>query len=174
MNVLFRSSYIQFDFVAGIIWIVCVAFFIAMWINFTRKNNHRGLILTVLITIIFGSVAIYTTVQLIRATVNMIATATRTDYHIVVGYVEDYRLTPNGAHNKESFEIDGVQFSYPPSGNTWFYHTTRDEGGVVRGNGQYLEIRYFTDTVKQGNKTVELNCIIYIAEDAEKSMDIDE
>lgn len=170
MRVLFRPTYFQFDLLMGVVWVAVAAFIIARAIKFTHTHDHKGLILTILLTVIFGSVAIYTTVQIVRATAHMIYTAHRTDYQTVVGYVEDYQLTPVGAHNKESFEIDGVPFSYPPSGNTWFYHTTRDAGGVVRGNGQYLEIHYFTFTVTEGNKTKELNCITYIAEDEEKSV----
>lgn len=170
MRVLFRPTYFQFDLLMGVVWVAVAAFIIARAIKFTHTHDHKGLILTILLTVIFGSVAIYTTVQIVRATAHIIYTAHRTDYQTVVGYVEDYQLTPVGAHNKESFEIDGVPFSYPPSGNTWFYHTTRDAGGVVRGNGQYLEIHYFTFTVTEGNKTKELNCITYIAEDEEKSV----
>ena len=170
MKVLFRPTYLQLDLLMGVVWVVGAVYCIVKMIRFTRKHDHQGLILTILITAIFGSLAVYCTAQIVRSTAHMIVTAHRTDYQTVVGYVKNYQLTPVGAHDKESFEIDGVPFSYPPSGNTWFYHTPRSAGGVIRGNGQYLEIHYFTFPVEEGNQTDELNCIIYIAEDEEKSI----
>jgi len=75
---------------------------------------------------------------------------------IVEGEVENFSPYPELGHGSESFEINGVRFSYFNE-RTNGYHTTADRGGVITGNGQVLRIKYF---VNAEGDTV----ILYIAQ----------
>ena len=73
-------------------------------------------------------------------------------YNTVDGYVEDFEQ----AHKQEIFTINGIEFSYSDSAVMPGYHNERSRGGVIRGNGQHLKIKYITYKNK--------NYIMYIEE----------
>lgn len=63
-------------------------------------------------------------------------------YETVEGYVDSFIPMPKGGHSRESFEIDGVHFEYSENLIPSAYSKTKSNGGVIRGNGQYLKIGY--------------------------------
>lgn len=64
------------------------------------------------------------------------------NYETVEGYVDSFIPMPEGGHSRESFEIDGVHFEYSENLIPSAYSKTKSNGGVIRGNGQYLRIGY--------------------------------
>ncbi|MBQ9779059.1 MAG: hypothetical protein IJW22_09085 [Clostridia bacterium] len=75
-------------------------------------------------------------------------------YQIVEGYVEGFDPQERGSKSPESFEINGVAFSYSEYHETYGYHTPRDRGGVIRGDGQYLRIGYVSSALDGENTIV--------------------
>lgn len=78
----------------------------------------------------------------------------------VTGYVENYHPMPASGHDMESFEIDGVSFSYSNFVLQTGYHCAASWGGVITHNGQHLKIQY----IPIENEKL----IVYIAEVAEQ------
>ena len=76
------------------------------------------------------------------------------DYEIVEGYVENFDPMPYEGHKDESFEINGVKFSYSDYNITFGYNNAKSHGGVIEGNGQHLKIGY---VINNGE-----NIIVYI------------
>lgn len=74
----------------------------------------------------------------------------------VTGYVENYHPMPVSGHDMESFEIDGVSFSYSNFVLQTGYHCAASWGGVVTHDGQYLKIQYI--------EVESEKIIVYIAE----------
>ena len=64
----------------------------------------------------------------------------RGDFIEIEGAVEEYHFTSKGRFPVETFTLDGVAFKCPDG--VWGYRPSRENGGVVRGNGQHLRIRY--------------------------------
>ena len=76
------------------------------------------------------------------------------DYEIVEGFVEDFKPMPYEGHSDESFEINGVKFSYSDYSIGTGYNNAKSHGGVITGNGQHLKIGYI--------KELNGNVIVYI------------
>ena len=74
----------------------------------------------------------------------------------VTGYVENYHPMSASGHDMESFEIDGVSFSYSNFVLQTGYHCAASWGGVITRNGQHLNIQYI--------QVEEEKIIVYIAE----------
>ena len=74
----------------------------------------------------------------------------------VTGYVENYHPMPASGHDMESFEIDGVSFSYSNFVLQTGYHCAASWGGVITHNGQHLKVQYI--------QVEEEKIIVYIAE----------
>ena len=79
-------------------------------------------------------------------------------YQIVEGYVENFDPMPPEGHKVESFDINGVHFSYSDNKTMTGYHNAKCNGGVITGNGQYLRIGYIYYDSGFGN------VIVYIEE----------
>ena len=78
------------------------------------------------------------------------------NYKTVVGEVEEFTtLTPQGK-GYETFEINGVDFSYSDFIIHQGYRNSRTFGGVVEGDGQRLKIGYIEKN--------DENIIVYIEE----------
>lgn len=77
------------------------------------------------------------------------------DYKIAEGYVENFVPMPyEGRGNEESFEINGVKFSYSDYSIQSGYHNSKSHGGVIQGNGQHLRIGYVYYNEIYGNVIV--------------------
>lgn len=75
-------------------------------------------------------------------------------YETVTGYVENFY---SGHYNEHDvFTINNVEFRYSSAHIVTGYHKDKRSGGVIIGDGQYLEIHYIE---KKDNRT-----IVYIAE----------
>lgn len=67
------------------------------------------------------------------------------DFYVVEGYVENYHENNDiykHQSDDESFLIDNVKFYYRDIYEQPGYHKIRKNGGVIKGNGQYLKIYY--------------------------------
>lgn len=79
-------------------------------------------------------------------------------YLTVQGPVEEFHPMPASGHDTEHSVIDGVEFSFSEGDHSNFgYQTTSVNGGVIKGDGQNLEIHY--RITYNGS-----NAILYIAE----------
>ena len=67
----------------------------------------------------------------------------RGNYIEIEGVVEEYHFTSTGRFPVETFMLDGVDFKCPDG--VWGYRPSWGNGGVVRGNGQHLRIRYISN-----------------------------
>ena len=61
---------------------------------------------------------------------------------------------PYGGHKQESFDINGVSFSYSDFSVQPGYHNAKSHGGVITGNGQHLKIGYVYYNSAEGNVIV--------------------
>lgn len=84
----------------------------------------------------------------------------RGEYEVVEGYVENFDPMPYTGHSYESFEINGIYFSYSDYVIQQGYHNSKSHGGVISGDGQYLKIGY----VQQHFFSKDDNIIVYIEE----------
>ena len=66
----------------------------------------------------------------------------RGEYQTVEGYVENFDPMPYEGHTDESFEINGIKFSYSDYNIHPGYNNTKSHGGVIKENGQHLKIGY--------------------------------
>lgn len=80
------------------------------------------------------------------------------EYMTVEGYVENFDPMPHSGHKNETFEINGVKFSYSDYNIRPGYNNARSHGGVIRGDGQHLKIGYVYINESYGN------IIVYIEE----------
>lgn len=77
------------------------------------------------------------------------------EYQTVEGYVENFEPMSDDGRGNESFEINGVRFSYSDNDIIQGYN---DANGVITGNGQHLKIGYVYFNEEYGN------IIVYIEE----------
>ncbi len=73
------------------------------------------------------------------------------EYKTVEGYVENFVPMPYEGHANETFEINGVKFSYSDYSVQPGYNNTKSHGGVISGNGQHLRIHYVYYNSTYGN-----------------------
>ena len=73
------------------------------------------------------------------------------NYQTVEGYVENFDPMPHEGHKHESFDINGVSFSYSDFAIQPGYHNAKSHGGVITGNGQHLKIGYVYYNSAEGN-----------------------
>jgi len=76
------------------------------------------------------------------------------NYQIVEGYVENFAPMPAAGRADESFEINGVEFSYCDYEMRPGYNNAKSLGGVITGNGQHLKIGYVYYDRTYGNVIV--------------------
>ena len=81
------------------------------------------------------------------------------NYQIVEGYVENFDPMPHSGHKEESFDINGVSFSYSDFSVQPGYHNAKSHGGVITGNGQHLKIGYVYYNSAMGNVIVYIEKI---------------
>lgn len=83
----------------------------------------------------------------------------RDDVSEVEGVVEQFHAELEEEHNDEHFVINGVYFEYSEFESRTGYHKSKSYGGVIKGNGQKLKIKYVG--IDEG---YENNTILYIEE----------
>ena len=77
-------------------------------------------------------------------------------YQTIVGEIEKFTTTTPEGKGYETFEIDGVYFSYSDHIIHQGYRNSKTFGGVIKGDGQQLKIGY----IKKNGE----NIIVYIEE----------
>ena len=60
----------------------------------------------------------------------------------VEGKIYNFSPAIDGERDTESFLIDGVKFKYSDYDDSYGYHKTSKQNGVIKGDGQYLRITY--------------------------------
>ena len=83
----------------------------------------------------------------------------RGEYQTVEGYVENFDPMPYEGHTDESFEINGIKFSYSDYNIHPGYNNTKSHGGVIKENGQHLKIGYVYLNDTYGNIIVYIEQI---------------
>ena len=112
--------------------------------NFVKQFCHMGMIF---VATLFA-IALIAQLSMYHKTVGAYK---RGDYQIVEGYVENFDPMPYDGHKHESFEIDGVLFSYSDYDVQPGYNNTRSHGGIIKGNGQHLKVGYVYLNETYGN-----------------------
>ena len=79
-------------------------------------------------------------------------------YEIVEGYVHNFIPMPPEGHSHEMFDIGDIHFEYSDNLVSVGYNKAKTNGGVIRGNGQYLKVGYVYYNESYGN------IIVYIEE----------
>ena len=72
-------------------------------------------------------------------------------YEIVEGYVQNFIPMPPEGKSREMFDIGNVHFEYSDNLIVLGYNKTKPNGGVIRGNGQYLKVGYVYFNESYGN-----------------------
>ena len=159
-DVLFEAAFrLDIMFLIPVFMIIFFLFFPKMWKN-SWKGKYTmvsykfvkifcgcgaGFILIISVLLAFSTVAEY------KAVVGAYESG---EYEVVEGYIENFDPMPYEGHAEESFEINGVKFSYSDYRITFGYNNAKSHGGVIEGNGQHLKIGYVV-----GNGE---NIIVYI------------
>ena len=157
-NILYEATS-KFDF--SILAIPAIMIFLMLIFPLIIKKSYKGK--DVKLSIKFGKlfclagilfVALLSTVVLI-AQLNMynkiVGAYSRGEYQIVEGYVENFEPMPYEGHADETFEINGVKFSYSDYNIHPGYNNTKTHGGVIKENGQHLKIGYVYLNETYGN-----------------------
>lgn len=141
-RVVFEVSYIGNPYVLfRVILFHCIAFLIIFYSRgivrkykegrgkkMARGNIRFAAVFTLVCTVIF-----------IRGYINTVVQYKSGRYIEIEGIVENYHLNARGT--SEYFTVGGVLFTTPYI-SSWGYCQTSNNGGVIRGNGQHLRIRY--------------------------------
>ena len=124
----------------------------------TAKRIVR--IVCLCVGILIGAVTLFLITSEIRMHSKIVGAYKHGDYEIVEGYVENFDPMPYEGHADESFEINGIYFSYSDYEIQQGYHNAKSHGGVISGDGQYLRIGY----VQPYSLSKNDNVIVYIEE----------
>lgn len=74
------------------------------------------------------------------------------------GYVEHFEPLPVHGNGTESFEVNGVRFTYSKSSISYIgYNIESSNGGFIKANGQSVKIRYIYDDVMDTNLILRLD-----------------
>jgi hypothetical protein len=154
---------LHFDFLSDGLWLCLFLFaglvlLLEFILNKRKRKESAGIFLVVFIIVMsFGFVN--TSIQ-IKNYKSLKSRYESKDFLSVEGYVEDFIAgTPDG-HHAETFEINGVKFSYAMSSTILGYHRPQYRNGVVK-EGQYLHIDY-VEKISFDDEITRI--ILYIAE----------
>ena len=156
-NILYEvPTKFQFDYIHDVLMIGDFAGLLFV----TRKSNKEKFdevkyAITKLIavfgfcfTLFFVAVNLYSSADMYKKIVGGYESG---NYEIVEGYIENFVPMPYEGHGEESFEINGVQFSYSDYNLHSGYNNTKSHGGVIEGDGQHLKIGYVYYNSTYGN-----------------------
>ena len=165
-NILYEASS-KFDFSILILPIIMIIFALLFPLfvkkSFENKNQKLNISLVRIVCLIFIVNIILWSAIVIIAQLRMydktVGAYTRGEYQIVEGYVENFDPMPYEGHKNESFEINGVQFSYSDYNIHPGYNNAKSHGGVIEGNNQHLKIGYVYINKTYGNIIVYIEQI---------------
>lgn len=159
-TILYEVSY-QFDFVAVIPLLMLIIIALIPVLEKKRYGRTMPVGGKIFLTVIWCFV-LAITVFTGKYQLDMYHTVTNAyksgEYQIVEGYVENFDPMPPEGRKVESFDINGVHFSYSDRVIMTGYHEPQYKGGVITGDGQYLKIGYIYVDGRLGN------IIVYIEE----------
>ena len=149
-NILFEATFhLDIMFLIPVFMIIFILLFPKIWKN-SWKDKYT-IISYKIVKIFCGCAAAYIfviTLILAFSTVSSYKTTVvayeKGEYEVVEGYVENFVPMPSEGMD-ESFEINGVKFSYSDYNITFGYNNAKSHGGVIEGNGQHLKIGYVID-----------------------------
>jgi hypothetical protein len=134
----------------------------------TKTAKRIVRIFCIFCSIFIGSVTLVMITGEISMYNNVVKAYQRGEYETVEGYVKNFEPMPYAGHAKESFEINGVSFSYSDYEIQQGYHNAKSHGGVIKGDGQYLKIGY----IQEDSNSKARNIIVYIEEPSESKTDV--
>ena len=151
-KVLFEVSYIgSLHGFFNIALAFCLLLFLYFGTRKTAKEHKRERdrkMARILMKADIVIIVIYT-MYLIKGYVDIVVQYNNGGYTEIEGTVKQYYYS----QGTDYFSLDGVNFRCS-SGIPWGYCQTRENGGVIAGNGQHLRIRY----IHSGSE----NIIVYI------------
>ena len=126
-----------------------------------KQNNKKFSLVPLVIFIIFsilfviGHFTIYDNTELIKLKEDY----RNNNYEIVEGIVSNFDPMPYGGHKEETFDVNGICFSYSDYGSTVGYkdtfRNTRSHGGPIYA-GAYVKIYYIHDEKFKDNFIIGL------------------
>lgn len=143
-----------------IIFLVPFMFRVSNSVIINKKKLLKNTIIMEFFLILFCIVVIYSQYSDYSNTVGKYI---RGEYSTIEGYVSNYQENVDDYRgDDESFEIKGVKFAYRDMSTRMGYHRTQKQGGVIKGDNQYLKIYYvYSETEVVGQYT---NIILRIDE----------
>lgn len=142
--------------------LIVIIFFPKIFSNMEMSKTGKLVvrILRIFAGILVSGVILLLAIREVNMYNGIIGAYHRGEYEIVEGYVENFDSMPYSGHAVESFEINGIYFSYSDFEVQQGYHNAKSHGGVISGDGQYLRIGYVQHYYNFENK----NIIVYIEE----------
>ena len=164
-NILYEAA---FEFPE--IWLIPIVILIVLPLFLSiirlRMNGADQKIPRVIITVCFGCAFAFVTLISVAVglfQVNMhkktVVAYQEGNYQVIEGYVENFVPMPYAGRADESFEINGVKFSYCDYEMRPGYNNAKSHGGVITGNGQHLKIGYVYYDRTYGNVIVYIEQI---------------
>ena len=151
-KVLFEVNYIgNFHGLFNIVLAFGLFFFLYFGMRRTAKEHKKAWerkLAKILMKADIVIIVIYT-MHLIKGYADIVVQYKSGNYNEIEGTVKQYYYS----QGTDYFSLDGVSFRCS-SGIAWGYCQTRENGGVIMGNGQHLKIRY----IRSGSE----NVIVYI------------
>ncbi len=120
-----------------------------------KVPNYKLLYLGILFVIVCTAFILQNFLKMYRTVIIPYANG---QYEIVEGYVHNFIPMPPEGHSNEMFDIGDVHFEYSDNLIVLGYHKSKPNGGVIRGDGQYLKVGYVYFNESYGN------IIVYIEE----------
>lgn len=110
-----------------------------------KKLRIKDYIFSLVMSVIFLSAGTYAGIAYFSTNVAYIEIYEKYksgEYEIVEGTVENFHPMPEGGHDTEHFEVDGVYFEYMARNAKHYYSQCKKDGGFITGNGQKVKIWY--------------------------------
>lgn len=152
--VLYTFHFNWLDCIWWLILLTLSGIFTGVWVNVRKSRQHSsGSKIARAIIPIFSLFCIVITVVWIGLSIfsyYVVKTQIASEkYSEVIGSVENFSPMPWSGHKQETFDINGISFSYSTYDIKPGYHTSSSWGGVITHNGQFLKIQYIgTDEYK--------------------------
>lgn len=147
-NVLYEADFeLDFNLLIPVIMMIFSLAFPKIWkrSNENKYNNKSYKMVKLFSGCAFAIMLMFSLLTGITSWVsyeNTVIAYKNGNYEIVEGYVENFVPMPYEGHSYESFEINGVKFSYSDYSITFGYNNAKSHGGVIDGNGQHLKLGY--------------------------------
>ena len=156
-NILFEATFeFEFAYLIPIFMLVFISLFPLIMKKYYENNDAKinYKVVRIFCGCAFAFVALISIIAGVFQ-VNMfnktVGAYNRGEYQIVEGYVENFDPMPYEGHANETFEINGVKFSYSDYNIHPGYNNTKSHGGVIKENGQHLKIGYVYLNETYGN-----------------------